>query len=63
MGKYIVEWGRSQMTIWRIRIAYWITDAKNTYSEYGVHIVFSLQQWLQEGAPVLRYMCIACFRP
>jgi len=31
MWKNIVEWGRSQMTIWRMRIACWIPKATNTH--------------------------------
>ena len=34
MWKNIVERGRAQMTVWRIRIACWITKATNTHSEY-----------------------------
>jgi hypothetical protein len=34
MWKNIVERGRSQMTIWRMRIACWIHKAANTHSEY-----------------------------
>jgi hypothetical protein len=30
MRKNIVEWGRSRMTIWRMRIACWIPKATNT---------------------------------
>ena len=35
------------MTIWRMRIACWITKATYTHSEYAlIHIAFPLQQWL-----------------
>ena len=33
MWKNIVEWGMSQMTIWRIRIACWIPKATNTHTQ------------------------------
>jgi hypothetical protein len=33
--KNIVESDRPGMTIWRIRIAYWIRKATNTYSRNG----------------------------
>ena len=33
MWKNIVEWGWSQMKIWRMRIACWITEATHTNSE------------------------------
>jgi len=52
--KNIVERGRPQMTIWRIRIACWVTKATNTHSEYVILIAFPLQQWLQERASTLR---------
>jgi len=32
MWKNTVEWGRPQMTMWRMRIACWITKATNTHS-------------------------------
>jgi len=33
------------MTIWRMRVACWITKATNTHSEYVILIAFPLQQW------------------
>jgi len=53
--KSIVERGRPQMTIRRMRIAYRINTAPNKYSQYVTVIVFQLQQWLREGALILRY--------
>jgi len=50
--KNIVKPGRSQMTIWRIRIASWITRATDTHSEYVILIAFPLHQWLHERASV-----------
>jgi len=44
--KKIVELDRPQMVIWRMRIACWITKAKNTHSAYVIRIAFQLQQWL-----------------
>jgi hypothetical protein len=32
MWKNIVEWGRSNMSIWRMRIAYCIQKATNTHT-------------------------------
>jgi len=55
MWKNIVERDRSQMTIWRMRVACWMPNAKNTHSEYAILIDFPLQNRLQERAPVLRY--------
>ena len=43
--KIILERGRPQMTIWRMRIEFWITKAKNTHSEYVILIAFPLQQY------------------
>ena len=47
------------MTIWRMRIACWITKATNTHSEYVIFIVFPLQELLHERASMLRYTYIA----
>ena len=60
MWKNIVEGGRSHMTIWRMRIACWISNATNTHSEYVILIVFLQQQWLQDSVSVLRYTYSAC---
>jgi hypothetical protein len=45
-----------------MRIAYWITKATETHSEYAVLTVFPRQQWLRERASVLRlYLhCMSC---
>ena len=42
----IVEPGGPRMTIRYVRIACWTPKAKNTHSEYAIHIVFPLQQLL-----------------
>jgi len=60
MWKNIAEWGRPQMTIWRIRIVCWVTKATDTHSKYVILIAFPLQQWSYEHASVLRCMYIAC---
>jgi hypothetical protein len=60
MWKNVVERGRPQMTIWCMRIAWWIPKATDTHSEYVIIIAFPLQQWLNEGASMLRYAYIAC---
>jgi len=49
MGKNIVEPERPQ-TIRCMRIACWITKAKNKHSEYVIPISFPQQQWLHERA-------------
>jgi hypothetical protein len=43
-----VEWGRPQMTMWRMRIACWIPKAANTQSKHIILIAFSQQQWSRE---------------
>ena len=57
-----VERGRSQMTIWRMRIACWIPKAKNTHSQYVILTVFSQQQLLQEhpSTLTLHVHCLSC---
>jgi len=54
MRKNIVESGRPQVTIWRMRIAFCIPKSTNTHSEYLILTAFPLQQWLQERASILR---------
>jgi hypothetical protein len=46
MWKNIVEQERTQMTIWPLRVACWITKSTNTHSLNVVLIDFLLQQWL-----------------
>jgi hypothetical protein len=36
----------NENTIWRMRIACWITKATDIHSEYVIIIAFTLQQWL-----------------
>ena len=60
MWKNIVEWGRPQMTVWRMHIACWIPKATNTHLQYVILIAFPLQNWLHERALLFRYMYIVC---
>ena len=60
MWKNILERGRPQMTIWRMRIASWIPKVTNTHSQYVIFIALPLQQWSGERASLLRYTYIAC---
>jgi hypothetical protein len=48
------------MTIWRTRIACWITKSINTLSQYAILTAFPLQQWLHERASTLRFTYISC---
>jgi hypothetical protein len=54
MWKNIVEWGRPQMTIWRMRIACWLPKAKDTHSECVLLTAFLWQQWSRERDFLLR---------
>jgi len=61
MGENIVELGGSQMTIWRMSIAYWISKTTNTHSEYVITHSSSMTKWLCERASTFRYTCIVSF--
>jgi hypothetical protein len=50
----------SVVTKLRMSIACSITVATNTNLEYVIRIAYPLQQWLREGASVLRHTYIAC---
>ena len=60
MWKNIVEPGRPQMTIRRLRIACWIPRATNTHTPCVVLTAFPQQHWLHERASMLRYTYIDC---
>jgi len=47
------------MTIWRMRIAWWITKATATHSKCIIFVAFPLKQWMHERASLLHYMYIA----
>jgi hypothetical protein len=57
--KNIVDPGRPQITIWRMRIASWLPKATNIHSEYVILTACPLQQRLRQRASMLRYMYIA----
>jgi hypothetical protein len=61
MWKYFVEPDRPLMTIWLMRIAFWIPKATNTQSEYVIIIAFPPQQWLHEHASVLHYSTLPVY--
>jgi len=60
MWKHIVEWGRPQMIIWRMRIACLIPEATNKHTGCVILIPFPLQQWLHERDSMLRNTYIDC---
>ena len=43
-----------------MRVVCWVTKATDTYSEYVIPIAFPQQQWLHEGASILRYTYVHC---
>jgi len=43
-----------------MRVGFWINKATDTHSEYVIAIAFPLQQWLHEGASMLRYTLVNC---
>ena len=51
MLKNIVEPGRSQMTIWLMRVECWTPKAINTYSEYVIFIAFPLNNGRTNAPP------------
>ena len=58
--KNIVERGRPQVAIWRMRVACWVPKVTNTHSQYVILIAFPLQQWLSERVTMLHYTYIGC---
>jgi hypothetical protein len=66
MWKNIVERGRPQITIWRMRFACWITKATHTHThthtqrEHVIIIALPQQQRLRERAAILCYTHTVC---
>ena len=46
------------MIICPLRVIRWVPKATDTHSQYVILTVFPRQQWLREGASVLRYTYI-----
>jgi len=55
MWKNIVQRGRSQTSIWLMRIACWIPKATTSHTSCVIFIAFPLQIWLHESATTLPY--------
>jgi hypothetical protein len=65
MSKDVVEPDKSQMTLWRTRIACWIAKAArthtvtlthtHTHTQYVILIVFPQQRRLHKSASILLY--------
>ena len=60
MWKNIVQRGRPQITIWRMRFACSIPKATNTHSGCVILTAFQQRHWLHERASMLRYTYIGC---
>jgi hypothetical protein len=60
MWKNYVERDRPQMTLWQMRITYWISKATNAHSHCVILIAFPRQQWLHERASMLSYTYTDC---
>ena len=60
MWKNMVQPGRPQTTIWRMRYACWVNKTTDKHSEYVILIAFARQQWLRERASMLLHKQIAC---
>jgi hypothetical protein len=54
MWENVVELERLHMTIWIMRIAGSVPKATNIHPGYETLNAFPLQQWLHEGASILR---------
>jgi hypothetical protein len=59
MWKNVVEQGRLQTTIWRMRIACWMPKATYTRAGCVIFLGSPLQQWLHGRSSKLRYTYIA----
>jgi hypothetical protein len=55
MWEKLLQPDRPKMTIWRMRIACWVTKAKDAHSEYAIFIALPRPQWLRERASMLCY--------
>ena len=56
--KNTVQLDRTQVTIWRMRIACWIPKATNTHPKYVIRIVFPLQPTGHLGTGFSRFRCV-----
>ena len=61
MWENFVEPSRPQMTMWHTCITCWIPEATDKHTDCVILIGFPLQQYLHEGASMLRYTYFACF--
>jgi len=59
--KYIVEFDRPQMVVWRMRISGWIPRAKNTHSEYVTHCFSTATTVARMHLSVMRTLPVLLF--
>jgi hypothetical protein len=59
MWEDVVERGRPQIAIWRMRFVSWMRTATNTHSQYVIPMAFLLRQRLHEHAWILRFTNVA----
>jgi len=62
MWRNVVEWGRLQIAIWRMRIAYWIPKATDTHSEYVILSLFHYNNGCANALQcyVIRTLSVLC---
>jgi hypothetical protein len=60
MWKNTVESDKSQMAVWSVGIARWITKVTKTLLEYATLISLLLQQWLHKYTSLSHDTHIAC---
>jgi len=60
MWKNMVQPGKPQMIILRMRFASWITKDTNTHSDYVILIAFPRQQWFRECGMLYAH-CLSCY--
>jgi hypothetical protein len=60
MWTNIVEPGRPQMAVWRMRIACWIPKAAGTHSEYEYLLFFHRNKDCTKAPQLFRYTCMHC---
>ena len=62
LAQFLLQWEmfQTKFAVKIMRIAFWITKAPHTLSEYVLVTAFPLQQWLHERASLSCYTYIAC---
>jgi hypothetical protein len=58
--KNIITPDTPQMTIWLMRVAFWIAKATNTHSVHVILTDFPMQHWLHQGAAMFCFTGFSC---